>query len=186
MIQATRIRRGMIIVHEGDPCLVLDFRHVTPGNWRAMVQTKLRNLRTGISFEHRFRSTDTVEKAVLEEQEFEYLYTDGTSYYFMNTETFEQIALDEEVLGDAVKFLIPNLRLKVAFYQGRPIGIELPPTVDLRVVETEPGLKGATVTAVNKPATLETGLVIQVPPFVEPGDIVRVDTTEGTYIERVK
>jgi elongation factor P len=176
----------MIIIHEGDPCLVLDFRHVTPGNWRAMVQTKLRNLRTGISFEHRFRSTDTVEKAVLEEQEFEYLYHDGTSYYFMNTETFEQIALDEEVLGDAVKFLIPNLRLKVVFYQGRPMGVELPPTVDLRVVETEPSLKGATVTAVNKPATLETGLVIQVPPFVEAGDVVRVDTAEGTYIERVK
>jgi len=176
----------MIIIHEGDPCLVLDFRHVTPGNWRAMVQTKLRNLRTGISFEHRFRSTDTVEKAVLEEQEFEYLYHDGTSYYFMNTETFEQIALDEEVLGDAVKFLIPNLRLKVVFYQGKPMGVELPPTVDLRVVETEPSLKGATVTAVNKPATLETGLVIQVPPFVEAGDVVRVDTAEGTYIERVK
>jgi len=151
-----------------------------------MVQTKLRNLRTGISFEHRFRSTDTVEKAVLEEQEFEYLYHDGTSYHFMNTETFEQIALDEEVLGDAVKFLIPNLRLKVVFYQGKPMGVELPPTVDLRVVETEPTVKGATVTAVNKPATLETGLVIQVPPFVEPGDLVRVDTAEGTYLERVK
>jgi elongation factor P len=151
-----------------------------------MVQTKLRNLRTGISFEHRFRSTDTVEKAVLEEHEFEYLYHDGASYYFMNTETFDQIALDEEVLGDAVKFLVPNLRLTVVFYQGKPMGVELPPTVDLRVVQTEPSVKGATVTAVNKPATLETGLVIQVPPFVEPGDLVRVDTTDGSYIERVK
>jgi len=151
-----------------------------------MVQTKLRNLRTGVSFEHRFRSTDTVERAVLDEQEFEYLYTDGVSYHFMNVESYEQVSLDEAALGDAVQFLVPNMRIKVEFYQGSPIGIELPPTVDLKVAETEPGLRSATASAVNKPAKLETGLVVQVPPFIEAGDIIRVDTSDGTYVERVK
>ncbi|HXF04707.1 MAG TPA: elongation factor P [Blastocatellia bacterium] len=186
MIQATQIRKGMIIVHEGDPCRVLDFRHVTPGNWRAMVQTKLRNLRTGVSFEHRFRSTDTVERAVLDEREFIYLYQEGEMYHFMDVETFEQISMDQEALGDAVLYLLPEMHIRVQYYQGAPIGIELPPTVDLKVVETEPGLKGATVSAVNKPARLETGLVVQVPPFVEVGDVVRINTSDGTYLERAK
>lgn len=186
MIQATQIRKGMIIVHEGDPCRVLDFRHVTPGNWRAMVQTKLRNLRTGVSFEHRFRSTDTVERAVLDEREFIYLYHDGGTYHFMDVETFEQISLEEEALGDAVLYLLPEMHIHVQFYQGVPMGIDLPPTVDLKVVETEPGLKGATVSAVSKPARLETGLVVQVPSFVEVGDTVRISTSDGSYLERAK
>ncbi len=186
MIQATHIRKGMIIVHEGDPCRVLDFRHVTPGNWRAMVQTKLRNLRTGVSFEHRFRSTDTVERAVLDEREFIYLYQDAGVFHFMDVETFEQVSLDEEALGEAVLYLLPDMHIRVQFYQGTAIGVQLPPTVDLKVVETEPGLRGATVSAVNKPARLETGLVVQVPPFVEVGDVVRISTSDGTYVERAK
>jgi elongation factor P len=186
MIPATQIRKGMIIVYEGEPCVVVDFRHVTPGNWRAMVQTKLRSLKTGSSFEHRYRSTETVERVVLDEQEFEYLYHDGHSYHFMNVTTYEQVALDEDALGDAVRYLIANMRIKVEFYQGNPIGVQLPPAVELKVVETEPGLRGATVSAVNKPAKLETGLVVQVPPFVDVGETIRVDTSDGSYLERVK
>ncbi len=185
-MQATQIRRGMVINVSGDPCKVMEFRHVTPGKGQAVVQTRLRNLRTGSSFEYRFRSTESVERVILDEQQFEYLYYDGNSYVFMNTETFEQVSLSEEILGDAIHYLLPNARITIEFYQSEPIGIQLPPTVDLKVVETEPSLKGATVSAQNKPAKLETGLVVQVPPFVEPGDIVRIDTTEGTYLERVK
>ncbi len=185
-MQATQIRKGMIILYEGEPHRVVEFRHVTPGNWRAMVQTKLRNLRTGSATEHRFRSTDTIERAVLEEHAFEYLYSDGDSHYFMNVENYEQIHLDDETLGDAVQFLVPNLRIQAEFYQGAPIGIELPSTIDLKVIETEPALKGATVSNVNKPAKLETGMVVQVPPFISAGEVVRINTTDGTYVERAK
>ena len=135
-MQATQIRKGMIVLHEGEPHRVVEFRHVTPGNWRAMVQTKMRSLRTGSTTEHRFRSTDTIERAILDEHEFEYLYSDGESHHFMNVETYEQINLDADTLGDAVQFLVPNLKIQVEFYQGQPIGIELPSTIDLKVVET--------------------------------------------------
>ncbi len=185
-IQATQIRKGMTIIHNGEPHKVLDFHHHTPGNLRAMVQTKLRNLKTGTSTEHRFRSTDTVERAILEEHEMTYLYTDGSAYHFMNTETYEQIALSAEDLGDMVGYLLPETVIKVEYFEGVPIGIELPPVVELTVVETEPELKGATVSNVNKPAKLETGITIQVPPFIKEGDRIRVDTTEGRYIERAK
>lgn len=185
-MQATQIRKGMIVLHDGAPHRVVEFRHVTPGNWRAMVQTKMRNIRTGSTTEHRFRSTDTIERAILDEHEFEYLYSDGDSHHFMNIESYEQIHLDAETLGDAVQFLVPNLKIQVEFYQGQPIGIELPSTIALKVIETEPGLKGATVSNVNKPATLETGIVVQVPPFINPGEVIRVNTTDGTYVERAK
>ncbi len=185
-IQATQIRKGMTIIHNGEPHKVLDFHHHTPGNLRAMVQTKLRNLKTGTSTEHRFRSTDTVERAILEEHEMTYLYTDGSNYHFMNTETYEQIALSAEDLGDMVGYLLPETVIKVEYFEGVPIGIELPPVVELTVIETEPELKGATVSNVNKPAKLETGITIQVPPFIKEGDRIRVDTTEGRYIERAK
>ncbi|MBI4469719.1 MAG: elongation factor P [Acidobacteria bacterium] len=185
-MQATQIRKGMIILHGGEPHRVVEFRHVTPGNWRAMVQTKLRNIRSGSTTEHRFRSTDTIERAIFDEHEFEYLYSDADSHHFMNIESYEQIRMDSDTLGDAVQFLVPNLRIQVEFYQGAPIGIELPSTIDLKVVQTEPGLKGATVSNVNKPATLETGLVVQVPPFISEGEVVRINTSDGTYIERAK
>jgi elongation factor P len=185
-MQATLIRRGQVIDIGGDPCRVMEFRHVTPGKGQAVVQTRLRNLRTGSSFEQRFRSTEQVERVILEEQTFEYLYREGSSYVFMNTQTYDQISLSQELLGDAVNYLLPNSQLSVGFYQGEPIGITPPQTVNLKVVETEPSLKGATATSQNKPATLETGLVVQVPPFVGPGDVIRVDTSDGKYIERAK
>jgi elongation factor P len=185
-IQATQIRRGMVIIHNGVPHRVIEFHHHTPGNLRAMVQTKLRNMKSGSSTEHRFRSTDSVERALLEEHEMTYLYNDGNTYYFMNTETYEQIGLDSEALGDAVGYLLPETVISVEFFEGQPIGIELPQVVELVVVETEPELRGATVSNVNKPAKLETGISIQVPPFIKEGEKIRVDTTEGRYIERAK
>jgi elongation factor P len=185
-IPATQIRRGMVIVFEGQPCKVLEFRHHTPGNLRAMIQTKLRNIRTGASFEHRFRSADTIEKASMEQHEMEYLYSDGSHHHFMNTENYEQTALSEEDLGDAAPWLTPGMKIQAEFYDGSPIGIDLPASMELVVTQTEPTLKSATVSNVNKPATLENGVTITVPPFINEGDRIRVDPTEGRYIERAK
>jgi elongation factor P len=134
--------------------------------------------------ENRFSSEDRVEKAIMEEHEMEYLYDDGEYYYFMNIQSFEQMHLMKDLLGDATQYLIPNLKVTVEFYEGKPISVELPATVDMTVVETEPGLKGATVSNVTKPAKLETGLVVQVPPFITEGERIRVNTAEGTYQER--
>ncbi len=186
MIAATQLKRGMTIKLNGELYRVFSTMHITPGNWRGMVQTKLKSLKTGSIIENRFRSEDRVEQAYLETHEMEYLYTDGTDYYFMNTSTFEQIHLPLDLLEDAVPYLTSNIKIQVEFYEGRPIGIELPPSVELKVVSTEPALRGATVSNVNKPATLETGLVIQVPPFVNEGEVIRVDTSDGKYQERVK
>ena len=186
MIAATQLKRGMTIKLNGELYRVFSTMHITPGNWRGMVQTKLKSVKTGAIIENRFRSEDRVEQAYLETHEMEYLYTDGTDYYFMNTSTFDQIHLPLDLLEDAVPYLTPNIKIQVEFYEGRPIGIELPPSVELKVISTEPALRGATVSNVNKPATLETGLVIQVPPFVNEGEVIRVDTSEGKYQERVK
>jgi len=186
MIAATQIKRGMAIKLNNELYRVFSFQHITPGNWRGMVQTKLKSVKTGSIVEHRFRSEDRVEQAFLETHEMEYLYSDGTDYFFMNTETFEQIHLPLELLDDSIQYLIPNIKIQVEFYESRPIGIELPPSVELKVVYTEPALRGATVSNVNKPATLETGLVIPVPPFINEGEVIRVDTNEGKYLERVK
>lgn len=185
-LSANDMRKGMVIVFEGAPCKVMEFRHHTPGNLRAMVQARLRNLRTGSSFEHRFRSNDTLTKASLEQHDMEYLYSDGSQHHFMNTETYEQTHLSAEDLGDAAQWLMPGLKIQVEFYEGSPIGIELPASMELTVTYTEPGLKGATVTNSNKPATLENGVAIQVPPFIESGERIRVNPTEGKYMERVK
>jgi elongation factor P len=185
-IPATQIRRGMVILFEGKLCKVIEFRHHTPGNLRAMVQTKLRDLRTGNSFEHRFRSADTIEKASLEQHDMEYLYSDGSQHHLMNTESYEQIGLSEEDLGDAAQWLMPGIKIQVEFYEGQPIGVELPASMELTVTRTEPSLKGATISNVNKPATLENGVTIQVPPFVNEGDRIRVDPSEGRYMERAK
>jgi elongation factor P len=164
----------------------MEHRHVTPGKGNAVVQTRLRNLRSGSSFDQRFRSTENVERVVLETQEFEYLYHDGTNYIFMNTKNYEQVGLSDEVLGDTGHYLLPNTKLNIQFFQGMPMSVTPPPTVHLQVVETEPSLKGATASSSSKPAKLETGLVVQVPPFVAIGDLVRVDTSDGKYVERVK
>ena len=176
----------MVIVFEGKPCKVLDARHHTPGNLRAMMQTKLRDLRTGSSFEHRFRSADTVERAMLEQHEMEFMYADGSHYHFMNTENYEQTALSEDDLGDMAQWLTPGMKIQAEYYEGSPIGIDLPASIELTVVETEPTLKGATVSNVNKPAKLENGVTISVPPFINEGDRIRVDPAEGRYMERAK
>lgn len=186
MIDATKIRRGMIIKLEDQLYRVLDCQLITPGRWKAMVQTKLRNIKDGSQLEYRFRSEDRVEQAYLEEVEMVYLYRDGDDFYFMNLQTYEQIKLDAEAIGDGVNYLKPDLVLTIELYEGQPVGIKLPNTVDLTVVETEPMLKGATQSASSKPAKLETGLVIQVPQFIKEGDVIRVDTREDKYLERVK
>jgi len=186
MIQATQIKRGMCIKHDNDLYRVVSTHHLTPGNWRGMVQAKIRHLKSGSIIEHRFRSEDRVERAILEDTEMEFLYQDGDMYHFMNNESFDQIALSDEVLGDAVPYLVPNIKLKVEMYEGRPVGIELPLTVEMTVVETEPAIKGASVSNVGKPAKMETGLVVQVPPFIAEGERIRIDTGTGAYIERVK
>jgi elongation factor P len=184
MIQATQMRPGMVIKFNNELHSVFSVFHRTPGNLRGFVQAKMRNLRSGSMIEHRFSSEDRVERAALEEHEMEYLYDDGEYFYFMNTENFEQLHLTRDILGDAVNYLVPQTHVAVEFYEGKPISVELPPTVDLTVVETEPGLRGATVSNVTKPATLETGLVVQVPPFINQGEKIRVNTSEGTYQER--
>jgi elongation factor P len=176
----------MCIKHANDLYRVVTTQHITPGNWRGMVQAKIRHLKSGSIIEHRFRSEDRVERAILDESDMEFLYQDGDMYHFMNAETYEQIGLSNEVLGDAVSYLIPNIRLKVEMYEGRPVGIELPLTVELKVVETEPAIKGASVSNQSKPAKLETGLVVNVPPFISAGDTIKVDTGSGSYIERAK
>jgi len=176
----------MVIVFEGKPCKVLDARHHTPGNLRAMMQTKLRDLRTGSSFEHRFRSADTVERAAMEQHEMEFMYADGSHYHFMNTENYEQTALSDEDLGDMAQWLLPGMKIQAEYYEGSPIGIDLPPSIELTVVSTEPTMKGATVSNVNKPDKLENGVTISVPPFVNEGDRIRVDPVEGRYMERAK
>jgi elongation factor P len=184
MISATQMRPGMVIKFNNDLYSVFSVSHRTPGNLRGFVQAKMRSLRSGSMTEHRFSSEDKVEKALLEQQEMEFLYDDGEYYYFMNIETFEQMHLMKDLLGDATQYLIPQLKVSVEFYEGKPMSVELPPTVDLTVVETEPGLKGATVSNVTKPAKMETGLMVQVPPFIVEGEKIRVNTAEGTYQER--
>jgi elongation factor P len=185
MVKATQLRPGMIIQHEGDLYTVFSVEHRTPGNKRGSMQTKMRNLRSGAIIDYRFRAEDFVERAIMDEVEFEFLYNDNAGYHFMNLQTYEQIALNKDTLGDTTDYLIPNLPVSIEFYEGKPMGVLLPDTVDLTVTATEPTLQKATASAVMKPATLETGLVINVPPFVNNGDKVKVDTSEGRYIQRV-
>lgn len=184
MISATQLRPGMVIKFNNELYSIFTMTHRTPGNLRGFVQVKMRNLRSGSMNEHRFSSEDKVEKAMMDEQKMEYMYNDGEFYYFMNTENYEQIQLAAEFMGDAANYLIDQLPVAVTFYEGRPISVDLPATVDLKIIETEPSLKGATVSNVGKPAKLETGLVVQVPAFIEAGEKIRVNTAEGTYVER--
>jgi elongation factor P len=185
-IPATQIRRGMVIVFEGDPCRITEFRHHTPGNLRAMVQAKLKNLRSGSNFEHRFRAADSVEPASMETHELEYMYDAGGTYHFMNTENYDQLELDEEVLGDNVQWMQPSMKIQAEFYNGRPVGIRLPNTLTLEVIETSPVMKTATKTASQKPAKLENGATVNVPEFIGTGDKIRVNPSTGEYQERAK
>ena len=184
MISATQMRPGMVVKFNNELYSIFSVNHRTPGNLRGFVQAKMRSLRTATMMEHRFSSEDRVEKAQLDEQEMEYLYDDGEYFYFMNIETYEQMHLTKDLLGDAIEYLIPQLHVKVEFYEGKPMSVELPATVDMLVMETEPGMKGATVSNVTKPAKLETGLVVQVPAFITEGEKIRVNTSAGTYQER--
>ena len=183
-ILATQMRPGMIIKHNNQLHTVFSVEHRTPGNLRAFIQAKLRNLRTGAMFEHRFRSPDPIERVIVDEIPMEFLYQDGYDYYFMNPVNYEQMPLKHETLGDAVEYLIPNLQIKVSFIDGLAVGVELPQTVELKVIQTEPGLKSATASSVTKPAKMETGLIVQVPPFINEGETIRVDTAEGAYLSR--
>ncbi len=183
-IQATRLKKGNLVKMDQDLYRVLELQHVTPGNLRGFVRIKLRNIRNGTLSDQKLRSEDTVERAVLDERQMQYLYQDADDYYFMDTVTFDQIHITSEALGESVNYLKPEMTISVEFYGTEPVGIELPQTVDLKVTDTAPGIKGATASAQVKPATLETGLVVQVPPFVNPGDSIRVSTDTGEYLSR--
>src|SRR3954447_5439006 len=184
-LQATRLRKGNLIKVGNDLYRILELHHLTPGNKRAHIQVRMRNIRTLTLADEKFRAEADVERATLDEREMQYLYNDGDHYYFMDTSTFEQIHISNEALGDSVNYLMPDATIRVEFYESEPVGIELPPTVDLLVKETVPGIKGATASAQVKPATLETGLVVQVPSFVNEGDRIRVSTETGEYQSRV-
>jgi elongation factor P len=184
-IQATRLKKGMLIKLENGLFRVLDLQHFTPGNKRGFVQAKMRNIRTGVQGDNKFRAEEDVERAILDERQMQYLYRDGDAFHFMDTSTYEQIHIDREVLGDNANYIVPESTINVEFYGEEPVGIELPITVDLKVVDTVPGINRATASAQVKPATLETGVVVQVPPFVSIGDLVRVSTETGEYLKKV-
>ena len=186
MIQATQLKRGMCIKHANALYRVVAAEHMPKLILQGLVQAKIRHLKSGSISDHRFRSVDMVERAILDEADMEFLYREGDMYHFMNTETYEQVGLSEEVLGDAVNYLIANSKLKVEMFEDRPVGIELPLNVEMTVLETEPAIKGSTVSNVGKPARMETGLIVQVPAFINEGDRIRIDTATGAYVERVK
>ena len=186
MVQATQLRPGMIIIHAGELYRVTAVHHLTPGNKRGFMQTKMKSLRTGIGTEYKFRSEDRVDQAILDNRQFQYLYAEGEMHTFMDTENYDQISLSADDIGDLLKYLLPESVVGIEFHDGKPVGINPPSTVDLTVVDTEPSMKGATASASYKPAKLETGVTVLVPPFVQIGDKVRVDPTDGSYQERVK
>jgi len=184
MYSTAEFRRGLKIEIDGKPYTIVEFQHVKPGKGGAFVRTKLKNLETGQVLEQTFRSGAKVDIPDLEENNVQYLYQDGDNYVFMDNDTYDQLFIAEEFLGDAVNYLKANIEAKVLFFNGKPIGVDLPITVELEVAETEPGVKGDTATGASKNATMETGLVVQVPLFIEQGEMLRIDTRTGEYIER--
>ena len=176
----------MVIQHEGQLYTVFSTDHRTPGNKRGSMQTRLKNLRNGVMIDYRFRAEEFIERVVVDEVPFEYLYSDGDGHHFMNTENYEQLQLQDDIVGETKDYLIANMPVKIEYYDEKAIGVLIPDTVDLTVVETEPSIQKATASSVMKPAKLETGLVINVPPFVGTGDKVKVDTSEARYIQRVQ
>ncbi len=183
---ATQIRRGMVLVFNGAPYRVLEFRHHTPGNLRAMVQAKMKNLKNGSTIEHRFRAADSIEKAAMETHDLEFLYQGGDTYHFMNTENYDQLEMDEEMLGDNAQWMQPGMKIQAEYYDGRPIGIQLPNSMILEIVETAPVMRSATKTASTKPAKLENGVTVNVPEFVGSGEKIRVNPNTGEYMDRAK
>jgi elongation factor P len=186
MIKATDIRRGMVITIDGINFVVVDFAHHTPGNLRAMVQTKLRNMNSGALVDKRLRSVDQIEVPYVESKTYEYLYSSGDEHVFMDCETYDQIGFPPEVLGTSMQYLLPNSKVQVMFIADKPVSVDIPASIDLVVKDTPPALKGATVTNQYKEAELENGLKVQVPPFIGPGEKIRIDTRTGEYVERVK
>ena len=184
-MQANALRAGMCVLLNNEVCSIMSVTHRTPGNLRAFVQVRMRNLKNGNSFEHRFASTESVERAILDTIPMEYLYSDGEMHHFMSQENYEQVTMSNDVLGDTLQYMLPNSVIKVDFYEGLAVGIELPNTVVLEVVDTEPGMKGATASSSYKPAKMQTGLVVQVPPFIESGTKIEIDTRENKYLRRV-
>jgi elongation factor P len=178
-------RRGLKIEVDGTPYIIADFQHVKPGKGGAFVRTKLKNLLTGGVVDKTFRAGEKVEKPDLEEKTMQYLYLEGNEYYFMDNDTYDQTFLTEEQLGDNKNFLQENVTVAILYYQGKPIGVELPIFVELEITKTEPGVRGDTASGGSKPATLETGTTIQVPLFVNEGEKVKIDTRTGEYIERI-
>jgi len=184
MYSTAEFRRGLKIEIDGKPFTIVEFQHVKPGKGGAFVRTKLKNLETGQVLEQTFRSGAKVGIPDLEEKNTQYLYQDGDNYVFMDNDTYDQLFIAEDYLGEAVSFFKPNIEVNVLFFNGKPIGVELPITVELEVTETEPGIKGDTATGATKAATLESGLTVQVPLFIEQGDVLRIDTRTGDYLER--
>jgi len=185
-VPATQVRRGSVIIFNGDPCRIIEFEHRTPGNLRAFIQAKMKNLRTGATLEHRFRAADQIETADMSTRELQYMYSDGRHFHFMDQRSYEMVELSAEDLGDSAQWLTENMIVLAEMFEGRPIGIELPASLELEVVQTEPALAGATKTAMTKPAKLSNGVTVQVPPFVNQGEKIRVDPREGKYLERAK
>jgi elongation factor P len=184
MIPATQIKVGQVILFNSEPCRVVKTLHITPGNWRGMVQMKLVSLRSGKGFENRFRSEDNVDLADLEEHTLKFLYRQGDEYHFMSSETYEMMMLPKDDLGDTAYYILEESEVKALYFEGKPVSIEVPNFVVLTVTETEPSLKGATVSSSPKPATLETGLMVRVPQFIDVGERVRIDTRDGSFVER--
>lgn len=185
MISAGEFRNGVTFEYDGNIYQIVEFQHVKPGKGAAFVRTKMKNIVTGAVVERTFNPTEKMPKAHIERKEMEYLYEDSGLYYFMDQETYEQMPLSEEQLGDALKFVKENMTVKILSYKGNVFAVEPPNFVELSVTETEPGVKGNTATNVTKPATVETGAVITVPMFVNEGDTIRIDTRTGEYMERV-
>ncbi len=185
-VQATNLRPGMVIDYEGNPCRVLTFTHRTPGKGNAVVQAKLRNIRTGIQTEKRFISTETCDRISVTGRDMNYLYAEADGYVFMDQETYEQLTLPADMLEAEAPWLDENIKVTVQYFGDEPMGIELPRSVEIVVAQTEPGMKGATATGGPKPATLANGVVIKIPQFIEQGELLRVDPVEGKYIERVR
>lgn len=185
-MKATQIRKGNIVRIDGTLYKIMRMDHVTPGKGRAHIQTKMRSLREGTQTEKRFRSDEDIEKVMIEIKEMQYLYNDGNGYHFMDTTTYDQVQLSADTLGNAVQYLIPDSTLNLEWFEGDAIGVDLPPMVELKVIETPPGVKDATASAQRKPAKMETGLVVQVPAFINEGEVIRINTTDASYSERAK
>jgi len=185
VIPATQIKVGMVILHDSKPCRVTNVIHVTPGNWRGMVQTKMVNLVTGSNVEFRFRSEDKVNRADLDHHPLQYLYRSGDEFTFMNTDNFEMVNLAADVLGDAVSYMVDGMMVEISYFEGKPVGVEVPIFVELEIVETDPVMKGATVSSSPKPAKMSTGLTTKVPQHMSVGDRVKIDTRDGSFVERV-